>query len=455
MARATSLASLLCLLASHAWGQFQSESTPFLWQQDVQAPHFSGDYACFGMSDSLTFTEFYFQIPFQNLRFVRHDDGFHAEYEIDLYVENHSGELAYSQSGTDTIQVNRYAETIDAENARAIQFTTYLRPEAYRLRAMLTDRETGRHTEARTELRIKDFRGETLSMSNLQFSSAIETVCTPGNFVKNNRRVVPNVTHAYGQSSPQLFVYYEIYNLSYAAPGDSFQTIATIQRENGDRITQMKRYQRKPGASCVQSLCLPIADFPKEENLKSSANGGAGRRGEYQLHIEVTDLKNGQRAESAGRFIIQGQAFAFSDYAYDDLVDQLRPIANDKELRKLQKVEELQSIQAIAEFWRAKDPTPGTPENELMDEYYRRVKFAEYSFNYLHGRGWQSPQGKVYVTFGPPDDVRHVESIFPDPLYEIWEYDKLDKRFVFAEVTKDRFELLNPVSLGGFHPRRR
>lgn len=455
MARATSLAGFLCLLASHASGQFQSERTPFLSQQDVQAPHFSGDYACFGMSDSLTFTEFYFQIPFQNLRFVRHDDGFHAEYEIELYVENHSGELAYSKSGTDTIHVNRYAETIDAESARAIQFTTYLRPEIYRLRALITDRETGRHTEARTELRIKDFRGETLSMSNLQFSSAIETVCAPGNFVKNNRHVVPNVMHAYGQSSPQLFVYYEIYNLSYAAPGDSFQTIVTIQRENGDRITQMKRYQRKPGASCVQSLCLPIADFPKKESLKSSSPGGAGWCDGYQLHIEVTDSNTGQRAESAGRFIIKRQAFTFSDYAFDELVEQLRPIASDKELRKLQTIDDVQGIQAIAKFWQAKDPTPGTLENELMDEYYRRVKVAEYSFNYPHGRGWESPQGKVYVAFGPPDDVQRIESIFPDPNYEIWEYGKLDRRFVFAEVSKDRFELLDAMSRGGLRPRRR
>jgi GWxTD domain-containing protein len=37
----------------------------------------------------------------------------------------------------------------------------------------------------------------------------------------------------------------------------------------------------------------------------------------------------------------------------------------------------------VEEFWKQRDPTPGTPRNEFRDEHYRRIEFANQTF----GRG--------------------------------------------------------------------
>jgi GWxTD domain-containing protein len=459
MPRALFPAYMLCLFISPVFGQFESTRSQPAWQQEEQAPHFIGDYACFWLDDTLTYTELYFQIPFQNLCFVRHAGGYQAQYEIELFITDASGSLAHSHSEHDKVRAATYEEAKSPASARAVLLAAYLRPGAYRLRAMVTDRETGKQAEAQSVLRVKDFSGKTLQLSDLQFSANIEANPASSDFVKNNRRVVPNVAHVYGQATPQLCVYYEIYNLAFAAPADSFHMTITIEYESGEQITRMMRRLRKPGASCVQALCLPIGDFPMPRATQVSAawdvdNMRARFGATYRLTIEVVDPKTGQRAEGSGSFSILHQNLVFSDYSFEQLVDQLRCIASGKELERLRRAAASERETAIHAFWKSKDPTPTTPENELMEEYYRRVKFAECSFKTVSGHGWQSPQGQIYITFGPPDDVRRIENVFPDPPYVVWEYRKLNRRFIFAEDGKGNYKLLDPLSFNGVRIRR-
>jgi GWxTD domain-containing protein len=422
-------------------------------------PHFTGDYACFSLDDTLTYTELYFQIPFQNLHFVRKNGVYVAEYDVELTIFDASGNVVHSVCATDQAQAASFDETVLPANARAILLAAYLRPGAYRFRASVADRESGKHAEARSTLRVKDFGGNSLRVSDLQFSSNIEINPAKTDFVKNNRRIVPNVRRLYGEINSDLFLYYEIYNLAYEAATDSFHTVITIEREDGQLISRISRRLRKPGTSCVQSLHLPLADLPSQRILtgrssREDENNIAPYGTLYNLKIEVTDPKTGQRAESSGRFSVWHSQFVFSDYSIDELVEQLSCIAGAEELKAMRRVELSQRRAVIDEFWKSKDPTPGTPENELMDEYYRRVKFTELIFPVNGASGWQSSRGQVYIRFGPPDSIRQVENRYPTPCYQIWEYAGLKRRFVFAEVGQGAYQLLDPLSFNGTFIKR-
>jgi len=459
MAKARLFTYLLFLLASQSWGQFESIRPPVTSNAVDVLPHFTGDYACFSLDDTLTYVELYFQIPFQNLHFVRKNDVYVAEYDVELSILDASGTVIRSHCATDRSQAASYDETVLPANARVVLLTAYLRPGAYRLHAKVVDRESGKQAEARTVLRVQDYGAGDLRLSDLQFSGNIEINPLKTDFVKNNRRVVPNVRHLYGEINPDLFVYYEIYNLAYAAATDSFHTIMTIEREDGQLISRINRRLRKPGKSCVQILRLPLADFPNQRVLthRSSrkAENNSNRYGtSYNLKIEVTDPKTGQRTESSGRFSVWHQKFVFSDYSIDELVEQLSCIAGNDELKAIRQIDPSRRRARIDDFWRSKDPTPATPENELMDEYYRRVKFTEVSFSLSDANGWQSSRGQVYIRFGPPDSIRQVKNDYPTPAYQIWEYAELKKRFVFAEVGQGAYQLLDPMSFNDRFIRR-
>ncbi len=58
-------------------------------------------------------------------------------------------------------------------------------------------------------------------------------------------------------------------------------------------------------------------------------------------------------------------------------------------------------------FWRNRDPSPDTAENEFRKEYYERIRFADTYFGIgSHKRGSQTDRGYFYVLLGPPRE-RH------------------------------------------------
>ena len=72
-----------------------------------------------------------------------------------------------------------------------------------------------------------------------------------------------------------------------------------------------------------------------------------------------------------------------------------------KTFKRLQNAEERE--QFIEQFWLRRDPTPDSVENEYKEEVYRRIAYANQYFGSGFA-GWRSDRGRIYITFGPPDE---------------------------------------------------
>jgi len=78
----------------------------------------------------------------------------------------------------------------------------------------------------------------------------------------------------------------------------------------------------------------------------------------------------------------------------------------------------------IDAFWRQRDPTPNTPQNEFKDEHYRRIKHA----NQYYGKespqpGWKSDMGRIYIMLGEPKTIERYDNqsdIYP---LQVWFYE--------------------------------
>ncbi|MEX2264720.1 MAG: GWxTD domain-containing protein [Bryobacteraceae bacterium] len=58
----------------------------------------------------------------------------------------------------------------------------------------------------------------------------------------------------------------------------------------------------------------------------------------------------------------------------------------------------------IENFWMRRDPTPDSLENEFKEEHYRRIAYS--NERYASGiPGWKADRGRIYITFGPPDEI--------------------------------------------------
>jgi len=77
----------------------------------------------------------------------------------------------------------------------------------------------------------------------------------------------------------------------------------------------------------------------------------------------------------------------------------------------------------IEAFWKHRDPTPSSAENEFKKEHYRRINYA----NHFFGRGvpkpgWRTDRGRTYIILGEPNDIQRFEgktSVYPT---EVWFY---------------------------------
>ncbi len=77
----------------------------------------------------------------------------------------------------------------------------------------------------------------------------------------------------------------------------------------------------------------------------------------------------------------------------------------------------------IEAFWKQRDPTPGTDENEFKKEHYRRLSHVNRMFGRTTTKpGWMTDRGRMYIILGEPTDIQRYESksdLFPA---EVWFY---------------------------------
>ena len=60
--------------------------------------------------------------------------------------------------------------------------------------------------------------------------------------------------------------------------------------------------------------------------------------------------------------------------------------------------------QFIETFWARRNPDPGSGVNPFKEEYYRRIAYANEHFS-SGIPGWKTDRGKIYIMWGPPDEI--------------------------------------------------
>jgi GWxTD domain-containing protein len=78
----------------------------------------------------------------------------------------------------------------------------------------------------------------------------------------------------------------------------------------------------------------------------------------------------------------------------------------------------------IDAFWKQRDPTPNTDENEFKDEHYRRIKYA----NQYYGKdspqpGWKSDMGRIYIMLGEPKTIERFDNLADIYPLHVWFYE--------------------------------
>jgi GWxTD domain-containing protein len=111
----------------------------------------------------------------------------------------------------------------------------------------------------------------------------------------------------------------------------------------------------------------------------------------------------------------------------------------------------------IESFWKQRDPTPGTPQNEFKDEHVKRFNYANTQYRRGTSReGWMTDMGRIHIILGPASSDERFEGTAGIHPCHVWYYygdtsKGLPTYFAlvfFQRGGSGEFRLYNPTSDG-------
>lgn len=98
----------------------------------------------------------------------------------------------------------------------------------------------------------------------------------------------------------------------------------------------------------------------------------------------------------------------------------------------------------LIEFWKKRDTTPETPQNEFRDNYLKLVNTANKEFSGFK-KGWQTDQGRVLLVYGVPDEIERIPLSMEAKAHQVWKYFSIQGGVIFVFVDKQGFGQLELV----------
>ncbi len=315
------------------------------------------------------------------ITFQRSGAEFVAEYRVEATFRSDSGLTTARQIGRDEqVRVRSFQETLRGDESVIFQQFVTLRPGAYTVNVMVRDRNGpafARTERVDTAPNLWSRSGLTRPIAVYQGSGRTQTNVLP-TLLANPRATLP-----YG--SDTLRFYIEGYGLAGSA-----RLVARVI-DGSDRELWRDTVTLRGDASLVGATIVVAP-----EGLPVG-----------QAELRTTPVDGGDTTRS--RFLV-----SFSNQwvitNFEEMLSLLRYFDRWEWVDSLRKASPERRPIVWRSFWKATDPVAITPENEALDEYFRRVQQANVRFPDEGEPGWLTDRGEVWITLGEPDEVFDMSS---------------------------------------------
>jgi GWxTD domain-containing protein len=165
----------------------------------------------------------------------------------------------------------------------------------------------------------------------------------------------------------------------------------------------------------------------------------------------VTSITGTTDSAQAPLFVSFGDEFGIT--SFDDLLSYLRYFVSPQRIQLLRDAPPEQRAAMWTAFWKQTDPTPSTPDNEALRDYFKRIATANLRYREEGLPGWLTDRGKVYVTLGEPDQAGQplgANGSTARNRAEIWAYTQYNLRLIFVNQGTIGHLRLSPSSQSDF-----
>lgn len=382
------------------------------------------DCAVFRLADGSPdgYAEFYFEMKRADFSFRRVDDRIRADVHSWVHISDSTGNPVDSVGGAFVAVVGDSSELSDANYTLFFVRSLELPPGSYKARLVVTDLASKASAESVMPVRVPDFRGRRLALSDLELGYDVievagDTVDRQFDvLVKNQYKVYPDCRALVGSAQPRLFFYTEAYNLAFDPTRDnSYKLAFSIIPTDGSPARPLGvQTPTKPGTSAVLASAVSVRDLPS---------------GMYRLRIELSDPASSQSAAVEKNFqVVAAPSDSLTPEEIQRLRDIMAYIARPSDLTMFESLGPVGKRNFMVQFWKDRDPTPGTPVNEFKEEHLERMNYANEKFSagvHAHSDGWRTDRGRIYIIHGPPDHIDRFPFTSDRAGIEKWDYENL------------------------------
>jgi GWxTD domain-containing protein len=404
----------------------QVESSRML-HSDQLLPKFSFDYATYKSKDSSkTKLDVFLKMPYANIQFLKHKNIYVANYTVTVSLYDEDENLVLEKLWNEKIIARTFQQTSSERSFNISYKTINIEPGKYKLICNAEDDESRKYFSYETKVELPDYN-KSLNLSDLIIVSQ---------FVQTNegKKIIPNIDNLVTSRDTVLMFYYEIYSSKKQYVNIEYN-VSKVFKDGEDKVfTKKKRVYVELGKVIL---------YESLKNINFAL-------GDYVLTISLSDSLNQIIRKTKKKIISKIFGFPANIKDLNIAIKQMVYIANPDELDAIEEEEDFdKKMKKFLAFWKARDPSPNTVENETLNEYYRRVEYANKHFKGYSG-GWNSDMGMVYITLGPPDQVTRRPYEIDSKPYEIWDYYALNRRFIFIDVTNFGDYRLQNYNLGSW-----
>lgn len=444
----TNAMKLFCALVIIAGGRGGAQAQPPAPTEPVRI---SLDIARFrGADDTTALVEFHYSINRDGLTFFRDSAGWVGGAELTLTGKT-SDTLAF---GDRWLVPAKLADTAAPQRGMNLVgvYTVQLRAGEYAIKLLARDRHApGRRDSVILRLPVSPPATDRIALSDIEFAASIRPGSKESPFYKNTLDVIPNVGGVFNETA-MCYFYLEAYNLLLGDDRTDMTMKSTVYDAVGKEVTARERRKKRVGESAVLIDQIAATQF---------------RTGTYSLVVSLLDSSHHPLAQSARKFYVYNPTLGV-DSALLSLGSSL-PMAvyssmEEQELDrdfKWSKYEMSEAEQTqykalngqdvkrkfLSDVWRRRPPGG-------REVYMARVTHANESYGMLGREGYRTDRGRVYIIYGPPDDIeRHPNESDTKP-YEIWTYNNIQGGVEFDFLQRIQgadYELVNSTHRNELH----
>ncbi len=257
--------------------------------------------------------------------------------------------------------------------------------------------------------------------SDIMLSVTSEEIEQESQFNKFGRKMLPIPDRIFDLNFPIAYYYIEFY---LPDEENDYRISAKIMSNNtifedlGIRWVTSSKF-------LVYSNAFNINSLPNEE---------------YTLVLELSDTNYNTLVSSSIKFWVANTPSLVDEAPSKEIIDEMHNIlyyiAKPDELELFNKLDPDGKLQFWRKFWAEKDPDPLTLENEFFEEYITRWEYANKTFAQgSNTPGCNTDQGRIYIVYGPPDNIDNSGLEISSYSWQIWYYFQKNYYFVFGDIT--------------------